>query len=91
MRTTVTIDDGLLETVKRHGETRKLTLGTMVEEGLRLFLARAEEAAQVGPPLPVFTRGTGMATGIDPTSNVSMLDAVDAEDDPDVLHSRAVG
>jgi hypothetical protein len=95
MRTTVAIDDGLLKTAKQHAEARKMTLGQVIEEGLRLYLARTEESAQFGPPLPVFTRGTGMAPGIDPTSNASMLDALDAldeEEDQDfTMHSRAAG
>jgi len=76
MRTTVAIDDGLLKTAKQHAEARKMTLGQVIEEGLRLYLARAEESAQFGPPLPVFDGGGGWRPDVDLTSNASMFDAL---------------
>lgn len=74
MRTTVTIDDGLLELAKRRARTRKQTLGDLVEESLRLYLAHLDRPTRSGPPLPVFTGGA-LRPGIDPASNASLFDA----------------
>jgi hypothetical protein len=75
VRTTVTIDDKLLELVKDRAREQGVTLGVLFEKSLRLYLARPAPTA--GPPLPVFHGDSGFAPGIDPSSNVSMLDAAD--------------
>jgi hypothetical protein len=75
MRTTVTIDDKLLELVKDRARVEGKTLGEYVESALQHRLA---EPRSVGdPPIPVFRGGTGFAPGIDPSSNASLLDAAD--------------
>lgn len=76
MRTTVAIDDNLLSEAKRRARERGLTLGQLVEDALRLEAARAEERRPV-LPIPVFEGGQGLRPGIDPTSNRSMLEALD--------------
>jgi hypothetical protein len=78
VRTTVTIDDNLLRLAKERAGERGKTLGDLVEDALHFYLALPKPTP--GPPLPVFQGGTGFAPGIDPTSNVSMLDAADAGD-----------
>lgn len=75
MRTTIAIDDGLLETAKAHARERHLTLGQLIEAGLRRELACSEAEPEIGPPLPVF-HGSGLLPGIDSTSNASMAAAV---------------
>lgn len=75
MRTTVAIDDRLLGAAKQRARETGQTLGQVVEEALRLSLAAKTAAA--APALPVFTRGTGLRTGIDPASNRSLFDALD--------------
>lgn len=80
MRTTLAIDDKLLKAAKKRAGLRGVTLGTYVEEALRQRLAAPEDAPP-SPPIPVFTRGTGMRPGIDPKSNQSLFDALDAGDD----------
>lgn len=74
MRTTVTIDDGLLEMARRRAQSRQQTLGDLVEESLRLYLAQADRPARSGPPLPVFSGGA-LQPGIDPMSNASLFEA----------------
>ncbi|MEV1128934.1 hypothetical protein [Agromyces sp. NPDC049794] len=77
MRTTVNIDDQLLGQAKRRAAARNLTLGEYVEEAVRHELLR-ESAKRAHVSLPVFTRGTGMRAGIEP-SNRGLFDALDAD------------
>ena len=82
MRTTVNIHDGLLETVRQRAREEGKTLGDVIEAALQRYLLEIEtEQDEVGPPLPVFQGGTGMAPGIDPTSNASLYDAMYEDED----------
>lgn len=74
MRTTVNIDDKLLEFAKERAHERHLTLGQMVEEALQVYLMTP--LVEEYPELPVFDGG-GYLPGIDPTSNRSLYDAMD--------------
>jgi hypothetical protein len=80
MRTTIAIDDQLLDAAKKRAVARGTTLGQYVEDALRQQLAQPVEP-QVAVDLPVFTRGTGMRPGIDPSSQRSLFDALDADGD----------
>ena len=79
MRTTVTIDDGLLVLAKERASERGMTLGDLVEDALHLYLAMPKPRSKAAPPLPVFQGGGGFLPGIDPTSSASMLDAADGD------------
>ena len=68
VRTTLAIDDRLLAAAKRRARARGLTLGQLVEEALRVELARA--SARAGrTAIPVFRGGNGVRPGIDLASN----------------------
>ncbi len=75
MRTTVNVDDKLLELAKARAHERHLTLGELVEAALREHLTR--EVSNRVVPLPVFTPGTGMRSDIDPRSNRSLYEALE--------------
>ncbi|MCO7221222.1 antitoxin [Klenkia sp. PcliD-1-E] len=75
MRTTLSIDDGVLAAAKRRAAERGQTLGQVVEAALRRDLGRPE--VEVGPPIPVVTRGSGPAPGLDLTSNRAMAEYLD--------------
>ena len=77
MRTTIAIDDRLLEAAKARAAAAGQTLGAYIEEALRL---RLTAVAASGPALdlPVFTRGSGPRPGVDLSSNRSLYDALDA-------------
>lgn len=80
MRTTLDLDDELLIKAKAVSARERKSLTALIEEGLRLRLRRRQR----GPsgrrrPLPVYRGKGGLAKGIEPTSNRSMLDA--ARDD----------
>lgn len=76
MRTTVAIDDRLLQAARDAARRRGTTLGHLVEDALRRELASVE-AARPAPPVPVFTRGTGLRPGVDASSTRGLLAALD--------------
>jgi hypothetical protein len=77
MRTTLNIDDKLLDAAKDQAALRGMTLGSYVEDAIRNHLSSPTATVPV-PAIPLFTRGNGMRPSIDPASNRSMSDALDA-------------
>lgn len=77
MRTTVSIDDHLLDAAKRRAGERGQTLGQLIEDALRRELATPTVAP--GPEIPVVEGGGGLHPGIDITSNRSLWAALDQE------------
>ncbi|UFS58848.1 hypothetical protein [Subtercola endophyticus] len=80
MRTTVSIDDALLDSAKKGARERGVTLGQYVESALRNEIAAPRTSAARFDP-PTFARGTGMRNDIDPSSNRDLFDALDASAD----------
>lgn len=74
MRTTVAIDDNLLERARDEARRRGTTLGTVIEDGLRELLSSAEPVDRL--PVPVFRGGTGLAPGIE-ASTKGLIAALD--------------
>jgi hypothetical protein len=65
MRTTVSIPDDLLRDAKRAAASAGRSLSELVEDGLRVLLARGEGASRnATPSLPVFG-GSGLRPGVD--------------------------
>lgn len=83
MRTTLALDDYLLESAKRRARERGQTLGQVVEDALRRELAKVEEVEPV--EVPVFRGGRGPMPGIDLTSNRALREALDSEGELDRL------
>lgn len=79
MRTTISIDDQLLEAAKRKAKSRGVTLGEYVEDALRLVIAGPSRAARKPLKFPVFAGGSGLRPGIDPSSNTDLFDALDED------------
>ena len=79
MKTTLNLDDLLLQRAKALAAKHKTSLTRLIEEGLQLRLRTATMGAKAmrvaAPKIPVFKGKGGMRPGIDPTSNKSMLDA----------------
>jgi hypothetical protein len=78
MRTTVRLDDSLLEQAKREAARRGETLTSLIERGLRLVLARPERR----PPrrqveVPVCREGGGTLPGVDLDDSAALLDVVE--------------
>lgn len=77
MKTTLNIDDRLLAEAKAVAATERLTLTRLVEEGLVLRLRRKARHKRA-LKLPVYQGKSGLAEGIDASSNRCLLDAADA-------------
>ena len=78
MKTTLNIQDNLLANAKAAAAMQRTTLTRLIEEGLTMRLATpAKTAALRGVTLPVMKGKGGLRSGIDPTSNRAMLDAME--------------
>ena len=76
MKTTLDIDDELLVKAKALSARERKSLTALIEEGLRLRLRpRGRTGSRSRSPLPIYRGRGGLAKGVDPTSNRSMLDA----------------
>ena len=78
MRTTLDLDDELLQAAKAYAAGRRPTLRATVEQALRAFLAGPARARSDPPPIPVF-RGRGAQPGVDLTDYVALEDMMDAK------------
>jgi hypothetical protein len=78
MRTTVRLDDALLERAKREAERRGETLTSLIERGLRLVLARPEKRSERRHvEIPVCREGGGTLPGVDLDDSAALLDIVE--------------
>jgi hypothetical protein len=79
MRTTVRLDDALLDLARREGTRRGVTLTALITEGLRLVLARASGpgSRRTKVTLPVSREGGGTRPGINLDDSAALLDAMD--------------
>lgn len=75
MRTTVAIDDQLLETAKNAAQRRGQTLGQLIEDAIRRELSEPDQGSSI--ELPVFHGGTGPAPGVDLRSNRALAEYLD--------------
>jgi len=78
MRTTVRLEDALLDQAKREARRRGLTLTALLEQGLRLVLARARPARRRPPvTLPVCQAGGGTCPGANLDDSAALLDLME--------------
>ncbi len=77
MRTTVNVDDHLLDAARRRARQRGQTLGEVVADALRRELA--ESPVTDAPEIPVFRGGRGPRPGVDVASNRGLREALDAD------------
>ena len=79
VKTTLDINDQLLASAKVAAAQHRTTLTRLIEEGLQLRLrAQAPVPPTERVHLPVFKGGSGLAAGLNPSSNRSMLDALES-------------
>ena len=76
MRTTVRLDDGLLEQARQEARRRGETLTALIEEGLRHELARSKQTPRPRVELPIFDLG-GLMPGVDLSNNASLLEILE--------------
>jgi hypothetical protein len=78
MRTTVRLDDGLLEQAKAEARLKQRTLTSLIEEGLRIVLTNGETVApRKKIVLPTGRERGGVLPGVDLDSNASLLDVLE--------------
>jgi len=83
MRTTIAVDDHLLESARRRARERGQTLGQVVEDALRREFVSPEVADP--PDVPVFHGGGGPVPGIELSSNRALREALDVGRELDTL------
>jgi len=79
MRTTVRLDDALLDQAKREAANRHETLTALIEQGLRLVLAqsRSAQSRRKRVVLPTCRAGGGVLPGVDLNNNAGLLDLME--------------
>ena len=78
MRTTVRLDEALLERAKREAARRGETLTALIERGLRLVLASPQARRERRyVRLPVSKAGGGTLPGVDLDDSAALLDIVE--------------
>ncbi len=78
MRTTVRLDEGLLEQARREAARRGVMLTALIEQGLRMALRRPRPSPRTEPVrLPVSRAMGGLRSGIDLNDFAALLDRLD--------------
>ncbi len=78
MRTTIRLDDSLLQQVRRTAQARGETLTSMIERGLRLLLAGSQARPNRNRvKLPVSRAGGGTLPGIELDDSAALLDRME--------------
>ena len=76
MRTTVTIDDALLERSKSEALRKKQSLGEFIEDALRQKLAAKKDSSKAAAGLVLFGDG-GPLPGVDLDDSASLLERME--------------
>jgi hypothetical protein len=74
MRTTVRLDEHLLQQAKQHAVASGMTLTAVLEQALRESLARRPAAGRLAPVRLKTFRGSGVRPGVDLDDSASLLD-----------------
>jgi len=78
MRTTVRLDEALLERARQEAARRKTTLTSLIEQGLELVLRRPLKRPKHRPiRLPECRAGGGTLPGVDLDDTAQLLDRMD--------------
>ena len=81
MRTTVRLDEVLLERARAEAAKRKTTLTSLIEQGLELVLRRPMKRPEHQPvKLPECRAGSGTLPGVDLNDSAALLHRLDGRD-----------
>ncbi len=83
MRTTIRLEESLLRQVKDHAMKSGTTLTAVIEEALRVFLAKRCSASPRRPVKLTTVKGKGLRPGVDLDSTADLLDLMDEADAAD--------
>ena len=86
MRTTVTINDDLYRAVKAQAALEGQTVGSLIEDPLRLMIARSAAVAGQNSPPDLPRSEMGIRRGIDINDNSALQDALDEGLSADEVH-----
>jgi hypothetical protein len=79
MRTTISIEDSLLQKAKKISHERRCSLRQVIEDALRAAFAKDRKANRSNSQRPLKTfKGSGIQPGIDLSSSPALLDAMDS-------------
>ncbi|HKQ42583.1 MAG TPA: hypothetical protein VJT79_08865 [Pseudonocardia sp.] len=78
MRTTLNLPDALAEEVRRRAAAEGRTFTSLVVEGLRAVLAKAEAPEAPAPRLPAYGRGDGKVL-VDIADRDALWEVLDAD------------
>jgi len=79
MRTTIRLDDALLDRARLEAARRGVTLTALIEQGLQLVLRRPHTRAELPHvKLPECHAGGGTLPGVDLDDSASLLDRMDS-------------
>ena len=78
LRTTVRVEESLLEQAKAQAARQNQTLTSLIEEGLRLVISKASSATpRKEVVLPVSGQGGGTMPGVDLSDSAGLLDILE--------------
>lgn len=81
MRTTVRLDEALLDRARKEAARRKTTLTALIEQGLELALLRPLRRDERQPVLlPECRSGGGTLPGVDLNDSAALLDSMGERD-----------
>ncbi len=85
MRTTLILDDAVYQRAKINAAERGVTVASVVEEALRLLLAKSTTGSPDAGPMPIDDQMSWVRPGIDINDTSALLDSMDDQRDIDVL------
>jgi hypothetical protein len=77
MRTTVRLNEKLLERARKEAARRGSTLTALIEEGLQLVLRRSPPSGRVHVTLPECRAGGGTQPGVDLNDSSALLERME--------------
>jgi len=81
MRTTVRLEESLLERARQEAERRGVTLTSLIEQGLELALRRPMRRSETAARhLPECRAGGGIRPGVDLNDSAELLDRLEGRD-----------
>lgn len=81
MRTTVRLEERLLERARQEAERRGVTLTSLIEQGLQLALRRPlKRSERAAVTLPECRAGGGIRAGVDLNDSASLLERLEGRD-----------